>query len=467
MGRELVGAVLKQKWRIDALLGEGGAATVYAATHRNGKRVAVKVLHPHLASIPEVRSRFLREGYLANRVAHPGAVSVLDDDITDDGDVFLLMELLEGETLEDRLEREGTLPEESILAITDALLDVLEAAHAKGIVHRDVKPGNIYLVRTGGLRLLDFGIAGLHEQAAAKSQTFMGVAMGTPAFMPPEQARGRWEMVDARSDLWAVGATMFTMLTGRCMHDAETANESLLLAMTSPALPLSSVWPDASPSFAAIVDRALSFERTDRWPDAQSMRRAVRHASSAYPTEGRERTQTPASACPTEGRERTQTPASACPTEGRERTQTPTLPSTIVSAAAEGHGARSLLSSSRARAVLGTAAGGLLLAIAFVVAFGRGRGDSAARAADTESVSPPPASAELAIVQEPAEPALTVQTVVIDSLPSTAPLPLAVPTAPLAPRRSVPTSVAAPPTSRASPAAAAGAPKFDPLERRH
>ncbi len=252
-----------------------------SVTHRNGKRVAVKVLHPHLASIAEVRDRFLREGYLANRVAHPGAVGVLDDDVTEDGLVFFVMDLLDGESLEKRLEREGPLATADVLAIASNLLDVLAAAHAKGIVHRDIKPENIYLLHDGGQRLLDFGIARLHEQTATKNATQTGAAMGTPAYMPPEQARGRWEMVDARSDLWAVGATMFTLLTGRCVHDGATINETLLLAMAAPAPALASVWPEVPKSLAAQVDRALATEMNDRWPDAVTMRAAVLETRAA------------------------------------------------------------------------------------------------------------------------------------------------------------------------------------------
>ncbi len=279
--RDLIGVVLKDKWRVDARLGEGGVATVYAATHRNGKRVAVKVLHPHLASIPEVRDRFLREGYVANRVQHPGAVGVLDDDTTEDGFVFFVMDLLDGESLEKRLAREGRLPPAEVLAITDALLDVVAAAHAKTIIHRDIKPENVYLLKDGSLRLLDFGIARLHEQAAAKNATQSGAAMGTPSYMPPEQARGRWEQVDARSDLWAIGATMFALSTGRCVHEGETVNETLLQAMMQPAPPLASVWPAAPRAFAAVVDRALAFETRDRWPDAATMQQAVQEARLA------------------------------------------------------------------------------------------------------------------------------------------------------------------------------------------
>jgi eukaryotic-like serine/threonine-protein kinase len=287
MARELIGLVLKDKWRIDSFLGEGGVAAVYAATHRNGKRVAVKILHEHLASLPEVRDRFLREGYVANRIDHPAAVQVLDDDTTDDGLVFLVMELLAGESADRRLQREGRLPPADVLALTDELLDVLVAAHAKGVLHRDLKPENVFLGRDGRLKLLDFGIARLQEPSAASSvlsnATQTGAAMGTPAYMPPEQARGRWDEVDARSDLWAVGATMFTLLTGRCVHEANTLNETLLRAMTQPASKLATALPEVPSAIAAVVDRALAFDRDARWPDAATMQHAVRDAIFAGP----------------------------------------------------------------------------------------------------------------------------------------------------------------------------------------
>src|SRR5262245_18024207 len=130
-----VGSVLQGKWRLDRLIGVGGMASVYAATHRNGKRGAVKVLHSELAIDGEARSRFLREGYVANRVDHAGAVSVLDDDTTEDGSVYLVMELLDGESLETRLRaRPGRRMEDGeVLALADQVLDALAAAHDRGI----------------------------------------------------------------------------------------------------------------------------------------------------------------------------------------------------------------------------------------------------------------------------------------------------------------------------------------------
>ena len=229
--------------------------------------------------VSEARRRFLSEGYAANAVKHPGVVSVLDDDVSEDGSAFLVMELLEGETLEARASRSGCLPPSEVLPIAASLLEILGAAHAVGVVHRDIKPENVFLTLQGETKILDFGIARVRELSAGNGRTQDGSAMGTPAFMPPEQARGRWDEVDHRTDLWAVGATMFTLLAGRPVHDGATVNEVLLSAMTNAAPLLSTVCPGVSASVAEAVDRALAFDKSDRWPDAATMLGAVRHAA--------------------------------------------------------------------------------------------------------------------------------------------------------------------------------------------
>jgi serine/threonine protein kinase len=275
-----VGQMLRHKWRLDVLLGMGGMAAVYAATHRNGSRAAVKILHTELSASEEIRSRFMREGYAANAVGHDGAVKVLDDDTADDGSLYLVTELLDGETLEERRVRSGgRLSEDDVLSVADQLLDVLVAAHSKGVIHRDIKPANIFLSRSGQLKVLDFGIARLRELSTGGSlATKSGSAMGTPAFMSPEQARGLWSEVDGRSDVWSVGATMWQSLTGNLVHEGRTANEELLSAMTNPAPPLSSVLRSVSPAVAQVVDRALAFEKEKRWLDAHRMQEGVRRA---------------------------------------------------------------------------------------------------------------------------------------------------------------------------------------------
>ncbi len=275
----LVGRTLKGKWRLESQIGTGGMASVWAARHRNGKRVAIKLLHPELSRDESIRARFLREGYVANKVQHPSVVTILDDE--DDGDlVFLVMELLEGETLSERWKRnDRRLALREVLRVTDAVLDALAAAHDKEIVHRDVKPANIFLTTSGEVKILDFGIARLHEGPSGTGHTTrLGTSLGSPAFMSPEQARARWEFVDARTDIWAMGAVMFACLSGRHVHGSKTSAELLIATATQPAPSLREGWPEAPDVVTAIVDRALAFERADRWQDARAMQAAVRRA---------------------------------------------------------------------------------------------------------------------------------------------------------------------------------------------
>jgi serine/threonine-protein kinase len=268
------------KYTIDRLLGVGAMGAVYAATHRNGSRVAIKILHGELSRIDDVKQRFLREGYFANRVRHPGIVRVIDDDIDDDGSTFLVMELLEGITLAHLWEMSARqLPLMQVGAIVDAMLDVLEAVHAEGIVHRDVKPENVFLT-ADSLKLLDLGIARLLEESMRL--TASGQMMGTPEFAAPEQAAGKPREVDARSDIYAVGATAFTLLTGRFVHEARGAMEAMVFAATRPARSLFEVWPHAPPLLANVVDVALSFEKDRRWTSASAMRTALHTALAAY-----------------------------------------------------------------------------------------------------------------------------------------------------------------------------------------
>ena len=279
-----VGTILNAKWRLDHLLGVGGTAAVYAATHRNGNRVAIKVLHTHFSLDEAIRGRLQQEGYVANLIEHPGAVRILDDDRTEDGSVFLVMELLAGEGLDARLKRKGwRLPRTEALGITYGLLDVLTVAHGKGVIHRDIKPDNVFVTREGVIKVLDFGIARILDLPQGMNRTRNGALFGTLGFMAPEQALGRTHEVDGRTDLWAVGATLFTLLSGRLVHEAPTPNEQLVNAATRVAPPLASVFPDVDPAVAALVDRALAFHQVDRWQSAAEMQDAVRSIILASP----------------------------------------------------------------------------------------------------------------------------------------------------------------------------------------
>ncbi|NOU34400.1 MAG: serine/threonine protein kinase, partial [Polyangiaceae bacterium] len=276
-----LGTVLSEKWRLERLLGVGGMGAVYAAVHLNNlKKVAIKVLHPEFAANADIKRRFQREGYLANKVGHPGVVSVLDDGVAEDGAPYFVMELLEGESLraraidrEDGPGRSGRIPPRELLLIVDKVLDILATAHEAGVVHRDLKPDNIFLTDTGEVKVVDFGVARTLDLADEKTRA--GLVMGTPEYMPPEQARGRSELIDGRSDLWAMGALLYRLVTGRPTRDAETSNEVLLLAMTEPIPKVASVMPDVDPKLADLIDVALEFDKEKRFADARSMQAAL------------------------------------------------------------------------------------------------------------------------------------------------------------------------------------------------
>ena len=277
-----VGGWLKDKWHIDALLGVGGVGSVYAVTHRNKSRAAIKVLHADLASDSDLVARFLHEGYAANTVGHPGVVQVLDDDKTEDGLVFLVMELLDGETLDEHARhRGGKLPVAEVLLIGDTVLGVLEAAHEKGIIHRDLKSENLFLCRDGAVKVLDFGLARMRETVGPpRSGTQLGSMMGTPGFMPPEQVRGLWDRVDARSDLWAFGATMYALLAGKRVHETDGERIDVFASATRQATSLALVAPGTPGPVVAVVDRALDLDPARRWQSASEMRAALQQAAA-------------------------------------------------------------------------------------------------------------------------------------------------------------------------------------------
>ena len=298
--RALVGETLNDKWHLDELLGAGGMAAVFRATHRNGKTAAIKLLHAELSMDASLRKRFLREGYVANAVEHEGAVQVLDDGVTEEGALYLVMELLEGMSLHTRWERMNRrfTPRET-LSVTHSVLGILVAAHAKGIVHRDIKPDNIFLTRDKRIKLLDFGLARLRDKEPQNgpqsvrgggrfaTPTGKGELLGTPSFMAPEQALARTDEIDARTDVWSVGATMFTLLTGKAVHEAGTAHEQLIMAATKAARSIHEVEPSLPEEVRSVVDRALAFNKVARWPDARSMVQAVAAAYAAVPQEKR------------------------------------------------------------------------------------------------------------------------------------------------------------------------------------
>jgi serine/threonine protein kinase len=269
-----VGTTIGGCWRIDAVLGVGGMAAVYAATHASGRRAAFKILHRRHESEPETRARFLAEADHARRVRHPDALQVLGLAMTDDGLPVLVMELLEGETLAALWKRSKRVPLRRALDVAERLLDFLEACHAAGVVHRDLKPENVFLTHDGAVKVLDFGVA----RGPNRSLTSRRVAMGTPQFMPPEQASGRNERVDARSDLYAVGAILWSVLSGHALRTGRSPDDTLEIARTDPARSLALVAPDVPRDIVLLVDRALERDPGRRFQTAREMREAVRAA---------------------------------------------------------------------------------------------------------------------------------------------------------------------------------------------
>jgi len=194
----------------------------------------------------------------------------------------MVMDFLEGISLQQRWENcECRLSVEEVFGVTERLLEILDAAHHAGVLHRDIKPENIFLTTDGEVKLLDFGISKLSDADAQSHKTQVGSTMGTPAFMSPEQARGRWDELDPRADLFAVGATMFALLSGRPIHQAETANELLLKVMTEPAPSLREAAPEVPEAAAQVVNKALSFDKNKRFLSAHEMAQAV-HAVNVH-----------------------------------------------------------------------------------------------------------------------------------------------------------------------------------------
>ena len=281
-----VGTVVDGRWRVDRLLGWGSTSAVYEATHRNGHRSALKILHQALCADPAATDRFLREAGIANAIKHRAIVPIADDGTTAEGCAYLVLELLEGDTLEAiRQRRKGRLEIEELAPIADELMSAIAAVHAAGVIHRDLKPQNVFLTTSGQLKLLDFGTARIFDRASASSVSGTGMVNGTPAFMSPEQARGARAEVDAQSDIWSLGAMIFTTLSGAHVHAGTDPQAQLLAAAAKQARKLGDVAPSVDERIATVIDRALAFAKEDRWPDVQSMRVGFRHAVvAAVPT---------------------------------------------------------------------------------------------------------------------------------------------------------------------------------------
>ena len=277
----MIGRELDARFTLSERLGQGGMGAVYRATqHSVAREVAVKVVHPNLMTDATIIKRFHREARLASRLNHPNAVSVMDFGQTQDGVNYLVMELLEGTTLDAVLERDGRFDARRIIRIGIQICDALEAAHALSIIHRDLKPSNIMLLDSvrDFVKVLDFGLAKSLESDAASQMTGSGHIVGTPAYMPPERACGATG--DARSDLYSLGCILFLLGSGALPFDATGAQELLLQQVVQRPPPMTGV-PDA---LAQVIERLLEKEPDLRYQTAAEAREGLEAALATLPS---------------------------------------------------------------------------------------------------------------------------------------------------------------------------------------
>jgi serine/threonine protein kinase len=290
VARALTGAVLSRKWRLLQKVGDGGMGEVYAAEPVDGgQRVAIKLLRPEFLGEPTVLARFLEEGSLCTRLIHPNIARMLECASAEDGSPYLVMELLEGVPLSAYLQNGGRIPLAQAVPILQGILAGLAAAHAQGVVHRDLKPDNVFLTRgadgTFVVKVLDFGIAKVMDAAGGMgSRTRTGMLLGTPAYMSPDQVRSAKD-VDARTDLWAAGVMFYEMLTGRVAFPAPTEYARLAAVLSAEPEPIERVDPAFAP-LSRFVVRALKKNRDERFGSALEMARELVAAAPQAAAQG-------------------------------------------------------------------------------------------------------------------------------------------------------------------------------------
>ncbi len=271
-----LGQALGDAYTIEGEIGRGGMGVVYRARdERLQRRVAIKVLPPELAFQDEIRQRFMREAQTAARLSHPHIVPIHGVD-EGGGLVYFVMGLVDGESLGARIKRRGNLPAEEVRRIMKETADALSAAHAFSVVHRDIKPDNILLEGTRGrVMVTDFGIAkALSAAGSGATLTGAGVAIGTPAYMSPEQAAGERE-IDGRSDVYSLGIVAYQMVTGELPFQAPTVAGILMKQITEPAPMVTLKRPDVPEDLALAISRCLEKDPENRWPTADALRRAL------------------------------------------------------------------------------------------------------------------------------------------------------------------------------------------------
>lgn len=266
----LIGQILNDTFQIVRLIGEGGMGRVYEARHRRlpDRRFAIKVLLPEFAQNQEIVARFQREAESASSISHPNVVEVIDIQRTRDGAPYIAAEYLDGEELGSFVEKVGRLGVPFAVGVCRQVCRALAAAHARGVVHRDMKPENVFLLRqqpgeqgVPRIKVIDFGVSRVKDHDIHLTQA--GVILGTPSFMAPEQARA--EVVDERADIYGVGAVLYNLLTGVRPFDAEDPTRTLILLLTEELTPARQLNPGIPPGLDAVMRRCLSKNKLERY----------------------------------------------------------------------------------------------------------------------------------------------------------------------------------------------------------
>jgi serine/threonine protein kinase len=279
------GLIVGGKFRLDALIGRGGMGSVWSARHATlGHRLAVKLVAREFVRSPEALRRFDAEAKAAARLASRHVVQVFDNGTLDDGTPYIAMEMLSGENLEQRVERQGSLPLNDVVEILSQCCKGLARAHAAGIVHRDIKPDNIFLSHAPDedrevVKILDFGVAKITlGEEGATSQTGTGALLGTPLYMSPEQARGSRD-VDHRTDLWSLGMVAYYALTGLLAIGGNTFGDVLLKICVEPLPSLRAGAPLLPPSMDRWFQQACAREPAERFQSTQEFIDSLRAAA--------------------------------------------------------------------------------------------------------------------------------------------------------------------------------------------
>jgi serine/threonine-protein kinase len=273
------------QYRLVRPLGAGGMGKVFLAEHRMLKRpCAIKLIHLAQAGDPQILARFEREVRMTARLSHWNTVEIYDYGRTDDGTFFYVMEYLPGTTLQDLLDRHGPLPAERVVHLLRQVCRALREAHGIGLIHRDIKPGNVFAARRGGVsdvaKLLDFGLVKPLTETGTARLTQDGGISGTPLYMSPEQARGLAD-IDARSDIYSLGAVGYALLTGRPPFDSKNPMEVMIAHARDLATPPSVHQADVPADLEQIILRCLAKSPDDRFQDADSLEQALAECSAA------------------------------------------------------------------------------------------------------------------------------------------------------------------------------------------